>query len=657
MEAGCNTDFQKVFDLILKVPEKGNLKPEDMIKRVFVFSDKEFDEASSSSRWETDYAVIQKEFENQGYGNAVPQIVFRNLRHSKATPVTGTQSGVALLSGFSKNLIKLFLDNDGEVQPDLAMEAAISGQDRRNGGDTMEAIATANTSRFFSTIFLFPKSLKVEVKEGKIVSIVKEEEKNGKTKLENVIDYGEAVVMPGLVDVHAHLDDPGRAEWEGFPSGTQAAAAGGITTLVDMPLNSDPSTVSRETLQLKIKAAESRIYVDVGFWGGLVPENAFNASALEDLLNAGVLGLKSFMCPSGINDFPMTNASHIKEGLSVLAKYRRPLLVHAEKQLDLESDLGVEGGSNDARSYSTYLKTRPASWEEAAIRDLLTLTKDTRIGAPAEGAHLHIVHLSDSSNSLDLIKDAKSGGDSVTVETCPHYLAFSAEEIRDGDTRFKCSPPIRDAANKEKLWEALLAGHVDMISSDHSPTLPELKLLDDGDFLRAWGGISSLQFVLPVTWSYGQKYGVTLEQLALWWSERPARLAGQELKGAIAIGYHADMVVWDPDVEFDLDDDPVYLKHSGISAYMGTKLSGKVSATFVRGNLVFKEGKHAPAACGRREDIRGDGGRVAELQWKRMVDDMLKPGKMRNCLAVSDVSGSMEGTPMKGFRGIGDFRV
>ncbi|CAN6683321.1 unnamed protein product [Malus baccata var. baccata] len=370
----------------------------------------------------------------------------------------------------------------------------------------------------------------VEIKDGKIASIVKEEEKHGKIKSEIVIDYGEAVVMPGLIDVHAHLDDPGRAEWEGFPSGTKAAAAGGITTLVDMPLNSDPSTVSRETLELKIKAAKSRIYVDVGFWGGLVPENAFNASALEDLLDAGVLGLKSFMCPSGINDFPMTNASHIKEGLSVLAKYRRPLLVHAEKEQELESNLGVEDGSNNPRSYSTYLKTRPPSWEEAAIKDLLTLTKDTRIGGPAEGAHLHIVHLSDSRSSLDLIKEAKSGGDSLTVETCPHYLAFSAEEIPDGDTRFKCSPPIRDAANKEKLWEALLEGHVDMLSSDHSPTMPELKLLDGGDFLKAWGGISSLQFVLPVTWSYGQKYGVTLQQLALWWSERPARLAGQKLK-------------------------------------------------------------------------------------------------------------------------------
>ncbi|XP_050108199.1 allantoinase-like isoform X4 [Malus sylvestris] len=350
----------------------------------------------------------------------------------------------------------------------------------------------------------------VEIMDGKIASIVKEEEKHGKIRLENVMDYGEAVVMPGLIDVHAHLDDPGRAEWEGFPSGTKAAAAGGITTLVDMPLNSEPSTVSRETLELKIKAAKSRIYVDVGFWGGLVPENAFNASALEDLLDAGVLGLKSFMCPSGINDFPMTNASHIKEGLAVLAKYRRPLLVHAEKAQELESDLGVEGGSNDPRCYLTYLKTRPPSWEEAAIRDLLTLTKDTRIGGLAEGAHLHIVHLSDARSSLDLIKD----------------------------------------------------GHVDMLSSDHSPTVPELKLLNDGDFLRAWGGISSLQ-------------------------------------GAIAVGNHADIAVWDPDVEFDLGDEfPTHVKHPGISAYLGTKLSGRVAATFVRGNLVFKEGKHAPALCG-----------------------------------------------------------
>ncbi|XP_050207352.1 allantoinase [Mercurialis annua] len=437
----------------------------------------------------------------------------------------------------------------------------------------------------------------VEVDGGRIVSVVKEKDWRRGSERGDVFDYGEAVVMPGLIDVHAHLDDPGRSEWEGFPSGTKAAAAGGITALIDMPLNSDPSTVSVETLRLKLEAAEKNIYVDVGFWGGLVPENAFNASCLEALLSAGVLGLKSFMCPSGINDFPMTNASHIKEGLYVLAKYRRPLLVHAE--IEEESEGLIDDDVNDPRHYSTYLKTRPPSWEEAAIRELLTVSKETRIGGPAEGAHLHIVHLSDSGSSLQLLKQAKNDGDSVSVETCPHYLAFSAEEIQDGDTRFKCAPPIRDAANREALWKALLEGDLDMLSSDHSPTMPELKLLNEGNFLRAWGGISSLQFLLPVTWTYGQKYGVTLEQLALWWSERPAKLAGQESKGGIVAGKHADIVIWDPNFEFNLNDDlSIYTKHPSISAYMGTKLYGKVLATFVRGNLVYKEGRHAPAACG-----------------------------------------------------------
>ncbi|KAG7619595.1 Allantoinase [Arabidopsis suecica] len=437
----------------------------------------------------------------------------------------------------------------------------------------------------------------VEVKGGIIVSVVKEVDwhKSQRSRVK-VIDYGEAVLMPGLVDVHVHLDDPGRSEWEGFPSGTKAAAAGGITTLVDMPLNSFPSTVSPETLKLKIEAAKNRIHVDVGFWGGLVPDNALNSSALESLLDAGVLGLKSFMCPSGINDFPMTNITHIKEGLSVLAKYKRPLLVHAEIERDLEIE---DGSENDPRSYLTYLKTRPTSWEEGAIRNLLSVTENTRIGGSAEGAHLHIVHLSDASSSLDLIKEAKGKGDSVTVETCPHYLAFSAEEIPEGDTRFKCSPPIRDAANRENLWEALMGGDIDMLSSDHSPTKPELKLLSDGNFLKAWGGISSLQFVLPITWSYGKKYGVTLEQVTSWWSDRPSKLAGLHSKGAITVGKHADLVVWEPEAEFDVDEDhPIHFKHPSISAYLGRRLSGKVVSTFVRGNLVFGEGKHASDACG-----------------------------------------------------------
>ncbi|XP_047328418.1 allantoinase [Impatiens glandulifera] len=437
----------------------------------------------------------------------------------------------------------------------------------------------------------------VEIKGGIIVSVL--EGYKARNKNQKVIDYGDSIVIPGLVDVHVHLDDPGREEWEGFPSGTRAAAAGGLTTLIDMPLNSHPSTVSAETFELKLKAASKRIFVDVGFWGGLVPENAFNSSMLEGLLNAGVLGLKSFMCPSGINDFPMTTANHIKEGLLTLAKYKRPLLVHAEIQSEDKDLLDANHDKVDPRSYSTYLKSRPSSWEEAAIKELLTVTNNTRIGGPAAGAHLHVVHLSDASSSLDLIKKAKSNGDSISVETCTHYLAFSAEEIQDGDTRFKCAPPIRDAANRESLWEALMNGDIDMLSSDHSPTVPELKLLHEGNFLKAWGGISSLQFVLPVTWTYGRKYGVALEQLVSWWSETPAKLAGLDLKGSIAVGKHADLVVWDPEKEFDLDEDyPVHTKHPSISAYMGSRLSGKVMATFLRGNLVYEDGKHAPVACG-----------------------------------------------------------
>lgn len=438
----------------------------------------------------------------------------------------------------------------------------------------------------------------VEVKDGKIITLVRDEEWHGYMKRGQIIDFGKAVVMPGLIDVHAHLDDPGRVEWEGFPSGTRAAAAGGITTLIDMPLNSEPSTVSEETLNLKINAAKDNIYIDVGFWGGLVPENAFNSTALEHLLRAGALGLKSFMCPSGINDFPMTNISHIKEALYILAKFRRPLLVHAEVQQE-DTDNSLMGDDSDPRLYSSYLKTRPPSMEKEAIKNLLTVSGSTRSGGPAEGAHLHVVHLSDAGSSLDLLKEAKTKGDSITVETCPHYLAFSAEEIPDKDTRFKCAPPIRDAANKEKLWEALRGGDIDMLSSDHSPTVPEFKLLDQGDFLKAWGGISSLQYVLPVTWSSGLKYGVTFQQLASWWSEKPAKLAGLDLKGSIAVGNYADIVAWEPESEFCLDHNhPSYVKNPSISAYLGRNFSGKVLATFVRGNLVYRDGKHAGAACG-----------------------------------------------------------
>ncbi|KAK4347140.1 hypothetical protein RND71_033479 [Anisodus tanguticus] len=349
------------------------------------------------------------------------------------------------------------------------------------------------------------------------------------------------------------------------------------------------------------------------FWGGLVPENAENASSLERLLNAGVLGLKSFMVPSGINDFPMTTSSHIKISLCrweqgkgsdfpTLARYKRPLLVHAELLLDLDGELEVEDGVDNARSYSTYLKTRPTSMEEAAINQLIALTKETRAGGSAEGAHLYIVHQSDARTSLNLIKNREVNkvkeilllfATVVNGVRADHYVLISvSEDIPDGDTRFKCAPAIRDAANKEKLWDALLDGDIDMLSSDHSPTVPEMILLDEGDFLKAWGGISSLQFVLPATWTYGRKYGITFEQLA-----SCAYLIIVLVQGAIA-GNQADIVVWEPDVEFDLDNDhPVHIKHPSISAYMGSRLSGKVLATFAHGNLVYKEGNHASHAC------------------------------------------------------------
>nr|ATG70832.1 ALN [Hesperocyparis bakeri] len=437
----------------------------------------------------------------------------------------------------------------------------------------------------------------VEINGGHIVSIVHQNKAPKQTKGAHVIDYGNAVIMPGLVDVHVHLNEPGRVEWEGFVTGTKAAAAGGFTTLIDMPLNSVPTTTSKEAFDMKVDAAKGRLFVDVGFWGGLVPENAFNNTAIDELLQAGALGLKSFMCPSGINDFGQTNASHIKEALRILAKYQRPLLVHAEIPQPSE-DEKTKIDISERRMYSTYLRTRPPSWEEEAIKILIAVSKDTHFDGSKDGAHIHIVHLSDSSVSLDLIKEAKESGARLSVETCPHYLVFSAEEISDGDTRFKCAPPIRDVLNRERLWKALKDGHIDMLSSDHSPSSPELKLLEAGDFLRAWGGISSLQFGLPVTWSYGQQHGLQLDQLSELWSQRPAKLAGQHKKGNIVTGNDADIVVWDPENDIQIGENyTIYHKHP-ITPYTGKHLFGSVIATFVRGNMVYENGSHASTACG-----------------------------------------------------------
>ncbi|KAL2612262.1 hypothetical protein R1flu_023954 [Riccia fluitans] len=451
---------------------------------------------------------------------------------------------------------------------------------------------------------VYPAS--VEVKEGRIVSVIRRREapRSGGGRV-HVLNYENAVVMPGLIDVHVHLNEPGREEWEGFRTGTMAAAAGGITTVIDMPLNSFPTTTTKEFLNLKREAAKGSISVDVGFWGGLVPGNVANLTILEELLNSGVMGLKSFMCPSGINDFPMTTASDIQAALPVLAKYGRPILVHAEVVQPVEDTPllrnGVGGLSDDAkRLHSTYLSTRPPSWEQEAVRQLMEVAKDTARGGPAEGARIHVVHVSDAGGALQYIKEAKENGLEVSVETCPHYLAFASEEIPQGDTRYKCAPPIRNASNRDKLWEALKQGSIDMLSSDHSPAPPELKEIESGDFLKAWGGISSLQFMLPVTWTTGRSHHVTVEQIARWWSSSPAKLANLDRKGSIQFGKDADLVIWDPEQSYVIDENyTIYHKHK-VTPYAGWTLSGRIITTFVRGQQVYSEGKFPERQCGMR---------------------------------------------------------
>ncbi|KAG0613441.1 hypothetical protein M758_6G102600 [Ceratodon purpureus] len=367
-----------------------------------------------------------------------------------------------------------------------------------------------------------------------------------------------------------------------------------------MPLNSYPTTTTKELLVDKIETSKGKIYIDVGFWGGLVPDNAYNASKLEDLLEAGALGLKSFMCPSGINDFPATTAQDIQASLPVLAKYGRPILVHQEV-IDPPAEpahLVLGEPTSNARSYSRYLASRPLSWERVAVKQLMEVAKDTKLGGPAYGAHIHVVHLSDPEDSLSLIKEAKADGSSVTVETCAHYLAFAAEDIPEGATQYKCAPPLREAQYRELLWKALMGGDIDMITTDHSPSTIDLKLLEEGDFLKAWGGISGIQFALPATWTHGSARGMTIEQMSKWWSTGPAKMANLPRKGSLEFGKDADIVVWDPEASFVIDSHyPIYFKNK-VSAYMGHKYSGKVITTFSRGRQVFEEGHHSPKACG-----------------------------------------------------------
>ena len=384
-----------------------------------------------------------------------------------------------------------------------------------------------------------------------------------------VLDAGESIVMPGLVDTHVHLNEPGRTEWEGFETGTRAAAAGGVTTILDMPLNSIPATTTIEALNAKRKAARGKTDVNVEFIGGVVPGNVGELEALRD---GGVRAFKCFLSPSGVDEFPAVGERDLREAFPVLARLGLPLMVHAEDPAFLLP------GRGSARNYGDYLATRPVAAEHAAIKLLVRLMTQTP-------TPVHIVHLS-SASSLEIVRAARAAGLPLTVETCPHYLTFAAEEIPDGATQYKCAPPIRDKSERDGLWAAVIAGDIDLIASDHSPCQPKMKETA-GDFVSAWGGIASLQLSLSAVWTGARARGLKPARIAQWMSVAPARLAGlQSRKGALAAGYDADIVLWDPDARFIVDPTELLHRHK-VTPYAGRELFGKVSATYVGGRRIF----------------------------------------------------------------------
>jgi len=389
----------------------------------------------------------------------------------------------------------------------------------------------------------------------------------------NVIELtASEVLLPGLVDSHVHICEPGHADWEGFTTATMAAAAGGITTLVDMPLDSLPSTTSVAALELKRQAASGQTYVDVGFWGGVIPGNE---SELESLHHAGVLGFKCFLADSGSADFLPVSADEMEAVLRRLRPLSTPLLVHAESA---EAAAAIPAAAG--RSYANYLASRPRGIENLAICQVIE-------AARRSAGRAHIVHLS-SSDALPMIGSARRDGISLSAETCPHYLILSSEEIADGAIACKASPPVREAANRELLWAGLRAGVLDLVASDHSPATAAMKHTDTGDFGAAWSGISSLQLGLPLIWTAARRRGFSLADVACWMSQRPAELAGLRKKGRIAPGYDADFCIFVPDDPLLVDRAMIRHKHP-LTPYDGRTLTGAVRGSILRGELIDPE--------------------------------------------------------------------
>ncbi|MGW5863115.1 allantoinase AllB [Streptomyces sp. NPDC055239] len=389
-------------------------------------------------------------------------------------------------------------------------------------------------------------------------------------------DFGDDVLLPGLVDTHVHVNDPGRTEWEGFWTATRAAAAGGITTLVDMPLNSLPPTTTVDNLRTKQEVARTKAHIDVGFWGGALPDNVGDLKPLHD---AGVYGFKCFLSPSGVDEFPHLDQDHLATSMAEIAGFGGLLIVHAEDPHELDAAPHKSGPK-----YTDYLDTRPRVSEDAAIEGLIALAKRL-------GARVHVLHLS-SSNALPLIAAAKREGVKLTVETCPHYLTLTAEEVPDGASEFKCCPPIREAANQDLLWDALADGTIDCVVTDHSPSTAELKT---DDFATAWGGISGLQLSLPAIWTEARKRGHSLDDVVRWMSTRTSELVGLDQKGAIEAGRDADFAVLAPDETFTVD--PAELQHRNrVTAYAGKTLSGVVKSTWLRGERILHGGEFSEPA-------------------------------------------------------------
>jgi allantoinase len=436
------------------------------------------------------------------------------------------------------------------------------------GGHGVTAELLVRSRRVLTTAGIVPAT--VRVRDGRIAEIASYDAAGGR-------DFGDAVIMPGVVDTHAHVNEPGRTVWEGFTTATRAAAAGGGTTMLDMPLNSIPATTTVAALDAKRAAAADHTSVRVEFIGGVVPGNA---GELAPLWKAGVRAFKCFLVPSGVDEFPHVREGDLRQALPVLAQIDAPLMVHAE----LPERIGAAPDNGRTR-YATYLASRPASAEVEAIELV------ARLAAEYE-ARVHIVHVS-SAEGIAAIRAARRRGVRMTAETCPHYLTFAAEEIPDGATELKCAPPIRDASTRDALWSALEVGDLDMIVSDHSPCPPALKRRDTGDFFAAWGGISSLQLGLAAVWTGARGRGIDVARVSRWMTTAPARLAGlSDRTGALEPGKDADIVVWDPDASRVVTESGLYHRHT-LTPYLGHTLYGVVCATFAQGRLAFDDSRHA----------------------------------------------------------------